>query len=214
MALDKLIIWGGGGHARVVADIARLQEFEIVGFLDDQNPGRAGENFAGGQILGGREQLPILEEQSVRKLLVAIGDCASRLQLSGFAIAAGFELATLVHPQAVVASDVILGVGTVIVAGSVINSGSCIGGCVIVNTMASIDHHCLIADGVHIAPGTHLGGHVSIGERTWIGIGCIIKDRVKIGRNCLIGAGALVLNDVPDNVVAYGSPARVVRDNI
>lgn len=208
-----LVIWGASGHARVVADIVRLdRQFQIIGFLDSVDPGRKGTDFCGAPVLGGEEQLECLHGDNVRHLVVGIGDCQVRLRLAATARRFGFELATVIHPQATVAQDVKIGQGTVVMAGSVVNPGSTIGDNVIVNTSSSVDHDCLIDEGVHIGPGAHLGGGVTIGRGTWVGIGAIIKDKIKIGKNAIIGAGAVVLRDIPDEVVAFGVPAKVIKN--
>ena len=207
-----LVIWGASGHARVVADIVRLSGyFNIVGFLDSIDPGRKGTEFSCATILGGQEQLEQLRRANVRHTILGIGDCPTRLRLAGIVRQAGFELATAIHPNATLAQDVQVGAGTVMMAGSVVNPGSTLGENVIVNTSSSVDHDCVIQNGVHIGPGARLGGGVTVGEGTWVGIGAVIKDRVKIGRDSIIGAGAVVLKDIPDCVVAFGVPAEVIR---
>jgi len=209
---EKLIIWGASGHALVVADAARASgEYEIVGFIDDVHPERSGEAFCGAAILGGREQLDVLPQQGVDKLIMGIGHCQARLELSEFARNKGFRLATVIHPRAYVAMDASVGRGTVILAGAVVNSAARIGENVIINTSASVDHECLIEDGAHIGPGVHLGGRVSVGRGTWIGIGATVIDRASMGAEAVIGAGAVVVNNIPDGVLAYGIPARVVK---
>jgi acetyltransferase EpsM len=211
---EKLIIWGASGHALVVADAARASgDYEIAGFIDDVHPERSGVEFCGATILGGREQLDLLPAQGVNKLIMGIGDCRARLELSEFARGKGFQLVTVIHPRACVAMDASVGRGTVILAGAVVNSATRIGENVIVNTSASVDHECSIEDGVHIGPGVHLGGRVSIGRRTWVGIGATVIDRASIGADVVIGAGAVVVSDnIPDGVLAYGIPARVVKN--
>jgi acetyltransferase EpsM len=196
----------------VVADIIRLRgEYEIIGFIDDVNPASHETIFNGATILGGREQLDKLARAGIKNLICAVGDCESRLRLAALAQSKGFSLATAIHPQAVIASNVLIGPGTAIAAGAVVNPGSIIGENVIINTSASVDHECLISDGAHLGPGVHLGGRVSVGRATWLGIGAIVKDRVRIGAGAMIGAGAVVLEDMPDEIVAYGVPARIVR---
>jgi acetyltransferase EpsM len=208
-----LVIWGASGHARVVADIVRLHgHFHIIGFLDSIDPGRKGTEFSGATILGGQEQLERLHRDNVRHAILGIGDCRARLRLAGIVNQAGFELATATHPNATVAQDVQPGAGTVIMAGAVINPGSIVGENVIINTSSSVDHDCVIEKGAHIGPGAHLAGGVTIGEGAWVGIGAVVKDRVKIGRDSIIGAGAVVLQDIPDGVVAFGMPAKVIRN--
>lgn len=209
----KLVVWGASGHALVVADIIRLRgEYEIVGFLDDVNPERHNTEFCGARVLGGQEQLDVLQRVGVQYLIFGFGNCEARLRLSKLARAKGYDLVTAIHPQTTVAVDVPVGPGTVIAAGGVINPGSRIGENVIVNTCASVDHECIIEDGVHICPGVHLGGRVTVGQAAWVGIGTIIKGGVRIGKRSLVGAGSVVLNDIPDGVVAYGVPAKVMRE--
>ena len=208
----KIIIWGAGGHAMVVADILRCQGgFEIVGFLDDANPARHGQPFFGSTILGGQEKLTSLHEQGITTIILAIGDCAARLKLAAMVKAKGFTLATAIHPQSIIAAGVTIGEGTVIAAGAIVNPAARIGDNVILNTAASVDHECVIEDGAHISPGARLGGAVKIGRGTWIGIGATVIPKVKIGEGSVIGAGAVVLEDIPPHVVAVGVPAKVIR---
>lgn len=207
-----LAIWGASGHALVVADIVRLQgQFEIVGFLDDVNPERHNTVFCGAPILGGAEQLDVLHQVGVKYLIFGFGDCHARLRLSESVRSKGLRLATAIHPRATVADGVVVEAGTVIAAGAVINPGSHIGANVIVNTCASVDHECIIDDGVHVSPGVHLGARVKVGRGTWIGIGATVADRVRIGAGSIIGAGTVVIDDIPEGVIAYGVPAKAVR---
>lgn len=208
----RLLIWGASGHALVVADIVEsLGECEIFGFVDDVNPARAGEAFAGAKVLGGREQLALARAQGIEELVVAVGDCAARLTLSRFAREAGLRLRTLIHPSATVSKSACLGEGTVICAGAVVGAGSRLGASVLVNTCASVDHECVLNDGVHIGPGAHLGGNVRIGRGSLIGLGASVKEKVKVGERCVIGAGAVVLDNVLDGLVVVGVPAKVLQ---
>jgi acetyltransferase EpsM len=104
-----------------------------------------------------------------------------------------------------------LGAGCLVAAQAVINPGAQIGDNVIVNTSASVDHDCVIEGHVHIAPGARLAGEVKIGCETLIGIGACFKPGLSIGRNCVVGAGAVVLRDLPDHSVVAGNPARPLR---
>lgn len=208
--LPGLIVWGASGHARVVADIVRLRgEFEIAGFVDDAHP--EPRQFLGVPVVGGRDQLARLRSNSARHLIVAIGNCGARLKLAQLAEADGFELATAVHPRAIVATDVSVGGGTVIAAGAVVNPGAAVGRNVIINTLASVDHDCVVDDGVHVCPGVRLAGGVTIGRGAWIGIGASVVAGVRVGAGSTVGAGSVVLKDVPEGAVCYGVPARVIR---
>jgi acetyltransferase EpsM len=209
---DRVVIWGASGHALVVADILRLEGREVVGFIDDIAAERRGQSFAGARVLGGRECLDSLRADGVHAIVIAVGDCAARLRLADVVRQHDFELIHAVHPRAVIAAGVALGAGTVVCAGAVVNPGSSIAENVIINTSATVDHECVIADGAHVGPGVHLGGRVRVGRAAWVGIGATVSDRVVIGAESVVGAGAVVLNDVPRRVVAFGVPARVVRD--
>ena len=212
--MDKIVIWGASGHAKVVADIIRLRaQHEIVGFLDSVNPRRQDESFSGGRILGGQEQLMPLRERGVEWLIFGFGNCEARLKLAEVAKSMGFLLATAVHPGAIIAADATVCPGVVVAAGAVINACSLIGENTIINTSSSVDHDCSIGESAHICPGAHLAGQVTVGRGTWVGIGATVIDHVIIGSGSLIGAGAVVVNDIPDHVVAYGNPARIKRQN-
>ncbi len=209
--MTRLVIWGASGHASVVADIVRLSgDYEIAGFLEDGHPSLH-VKFCGSMILGGTEQLDDLRATGLSRLILAIGDCRARMRLADIATNKGFTLATAIHPRATIAAGVCVGAGTVIAAGAVLNPGTRVGSNVIINTSATVDHNCEIADGAHVGPGCHVGGWARIGSETWLGIGAIVRDRIVIGRRTVVGAGAVVVRDLSDDVVAYGVPAKVVR---
>lgn len=208
--MKKIVIWGASGHAIVVADILRLQgEYEVVGYLDNVNPQLHGTILHGAPILGGEEQLEILQSQGVRHIIMGFGNCDVRLALAERVKSMGFNLAIAIHPSAIIAPDAIVKPGTVVAAGAIINPACQIGENVIINTSSSIDHECVIADGAHISPGVHLAGRVTIGRATWVGIGASVIDHISIGSGVIIGAGSVVISHIPDHVVAYGNPAQV-----
>jgi UDP-N-acetylbacillosamine N-acetyltransferase len=208
----NLVIWGASGHAKVVADIIHLtKNYRIVGFLDSLSPQRQGEFFCQASILGGQEQLESLKSAGTQHIILGFGKGQARLDLTELVLEHGFSLATAIHPAAVIAPDVTIAPGTVVAAAAVINPAVQIGSNVIVNTSASVDHDCVIEDGSHICPGVHLAGNVTIGRATWVGIGATVIGGIRVGAGTVIGAGAVVIDDIPDGVVAYGVPAKVVK---
>jgi acetyltransferase-like isoleucine patch superfamily enzyme len=106
-----------------------------------------------------------------------------------------------------------IGIGALINSKVSIAAHTTIGDFVSINRHVSIGHHTHIGDYCSINPGTNIAGNVTIGEGTMIGMGTNILNQVKIGKNTIIGAGSVVTKDIPDNVVAYGSPCKVIRDN-
>jgi len=212
MKKEKLVIWGASGHASVIADIVNLQGvYEIIGFLDDVNIGHHHTEFCGASILGGKEQLPGLFKDGVKTIHLGFGNCPARIELAKLVRAQGFALANAIHPDAVIARNVTLGTGVAIMAGVVINPGVILGDTVIVNTCASVDHDCIIGEGVHVCPGVRLAGSVEIGRGSMIGIGTVVKEKIRIGEFTTVGAGSVVVKDLPAHVTAFGAPARVRR---
>jgi UDP-N-acetylbacillosamine N-acetyltransferase len=209
----KLLLWGAGGHGAVVLDTVLQQGVhEAVGFIDDAYSSELSFHRSGLPIFCGRHHLTRLRDDGVRAIVIAVGDEANRTRLAATAVSAGFELCTIIHPSAVICRDARIGAGTVIFAGAVVQTGCEIGKNVIINTCASVDHDCRIGNGAQLAPRATLGGRVNVGDLSFIGIGATVNNRIKIGRNCVIGAGAVVVRDIPDHRVAYGVPARVVRE--
>jgi sugar O-acyltransferase (sialic acid O-acetyltransferase NeuD family) len=207
----RLFVYGAGGHAKVVAEILRLNGNEVVGFIDNLDSRRKGEAFYGSVLLGGDEALSELLSQGVRCCVVGFGDNRKRLETAKRLSDIGFSFASAVHPNAVCAADVVIGDGTVIASGAVIGPSSSVGRHAIVNTQASIDHDCIVSDGAHLGPGVVVTGAVEVGECAWIGAGAVVADHKRIGENAIVGAGAVVVRDIPEAMVAVGVPARVVR---
>src|SRR5690606_33275850 len=117
----------------------------------------------------------------------------------------------VIHPSAVCSPFSSMGVGNAVLQKAVIQAESVIGNHVIINTGAQVDHHCTIGDFVHIAPGVILCGNVQIGEGTFMGAGSIVIPGKKVGAWSIVGAGSVVIDNIPDNVVAVGNPARVIK---
>ncbi len=209
---SKVIFWGAGGHALVCAEIlAATREHELVGCLvSAQYKASASPTLAEIGVATPRH-LADLRAAGIGGAFVAIGDCPARLRIAETLTQAGFVLISLVHPQAVVSPSATVGPGTVIMPGAIVNAQACIGGNVILNTGCSVDHECQVSDGVHISPGARLAGGVRVGRATWIGLGASVCDRVEIGSHSIVGAGAVVIKQVPDNVVVVGVPSRVIK---
>jgi len=206
----KIVLYGAGGHGRVVADILAMRSgFEVVGFLDDDGA-RRGKAVGSLTVLGGMEQVETMRAGGVTGAIVTIGANAARMSKASEMEAAGLQLCIAIHPAAVVARDAVIGAGTVLMAGAVVNTGARIGRNVIVNTGATIDHDCNLGDGVHVSPGANLAGNVDVGTTAQLGIGCCVIPGIRIGAGCTAGAGAVVVRDIPDGETWAGNPARKI----
>lgn len=206
-----VVIYGAGGHGKVVADILRHQPgVTLAGFIDDCVE-LHGKTIAGYRVLGGFDLLQDKRFDQC-KLVLAIGDNRARRKLSELVGKMGYEFANAIHPSCQLGSDVSVGKGTVMMANVVVNAGSVVGNHAILNTGATVDHDCLVGDFCHISPGVHLAGGVTVEEGVHVGIGASVLPNVRIGRDSVIGAGAAVTEDIPPGVLAVGVPTRVVRD--
>lgn len=198
----KLIIIGASGHGKVVSDIAVLNGYKEIVFLDDDETVKE----CGGHPVMGKSA----EAQSLDGVLfVAVGNAPIRQRL--MELYKDKEQPVLVHPSAVIADGVDIGEGSIVMAGAVINPGVRLGKGVIVNTSSSIDHDCTVGDYSHISVGTHLCGTVNIGASTWIGAGATVSNNVNICGGCIIGVGAVVIKDIDKPGTYVGVPAKQKR---
>lgn len=202
--MTEVVIWGAGGHGKVVYDVVTSAGHEVVAWLDDR--GLETERY-GRPVLETARLDSLMQRHAGLHVVVAVGDNRARTR-----IAAGLTapLLTAVHASAVVHASVRLGAGTIVMPGAVINIDSVVGDNCIVNTGATIDHDCRIGNGVHLAPGTHLAGTVTVLEGAFVGIGASVLPQRSIGAWSMVGAGAVVTRDVPDAATAVGVPARFI----
>ena len=208
--MDVVLI-GAGGHGRVVLDILRTAGVHRpIGFLD-ADPQLTGQEVGGLPVLGQVNLLPKLKVQKVKGAIISIGDNHPRLQYFRKISEGGFEMVNAIHPASSVSQTARLGRNVVVAAGAVICTDVNIQDCVIVNTSSVIDHECQIGRAVHICPSATLAGRVSVGDEAFIGLGCNIIQCLKIGSRATVGAGAVVIDDVPEGATVVGVPARVIK---
>lgn len=199
--MRKLAIIGASGHGRVVADIARKNGYSEIVFLDDD------ENIhecGGYPVIGKSAEAGMIDAD----VIVGIGNASVRRRIQESI--PDEKLIILIHPDAVVAEDIVIGTGTVVMAGTVINPGARIGKGCIINTCSCVVHDCEVGDYVHIAVGSHLCGTVSVGNGTWIGAGATVSNNVSICSNCMIGAGSIVVKNIDLAGTYFGVPARSI----
>jgi sugar O-acyltransferase (sialic acid O-acetyltransferase NeuD family) len=208
--MDKIVVIGGGGHAKVVISILKKCSYEVVGYTDEYDRG----SILGVLYLGKDSVLKEKREESgVSHAVVGIGkiDCSDvRLRIQEEVKRWGLGFPIITSPSASVNEDVVLGEGTVVFDGAVINSGARIGKACIINSNSTVEHDCIIEDDVHIGPGAAVSGGVEIGHHCMIGVGASICHGISIASRSLIGAGATVSRNIQESGTYVGTPARKI----
>jgi sugar O-acyltransferase (sialic acid O-acetyltransferase NeuD family) len=192
-----IIILGAGGYAKVLIETLRLLEREIIGITDPAILNSS--EYVGVNVLGDDSKVFNYVPSQV-ELVNAIGAMPGnnlRRMVSESMEQKGYRFTEVIHPSAVIASDVDICSGAQIMAGVVIQPGVSIGRSCIVNTGVNLDHDCVIHDDCHLAPGVTLSGNVVIGERSHIGTGSLIIQGITIGNDCIIAAGSIIHKDIP-----------------
>ncbi len=206
-----IVLIGAGGHGKVVLDIVQCQkQHRIVGFVDADSS-LHGTRIADVPVLGGINQLMKLRSQKVRGAIVSIGDNRIRQQYAKEAADAGLELISPIHPDATVAATAKIGQNVVVCAGAIVCPDAIIGNGTIVNTGAIVDHECVIGESVHLCPASALAGRVRVDDLAFVGLGARVIQCVSIGARSIVGAGAVVIRDLPPDATAVGVPARIIQ---
>ncbi|MEM7166190.1 MAG: acetyltransferase [Planctomycetota bacterium] len=198
---------GASGHGKVIAEIL-LPQFPQLRVLDS-DPTLVGSSFLDRRVEDEETTLESLDRS--QPFFVSIGEAADRRTVATRWEAHGHQLVTAIHESAVVSPSAQVAPGACVMARAVLQAESRVGRGAIVNTAATIDHDTMLGDFVHIAPGAHLSGNVAVGSDSWIGVGAIVKEGIQIAPRVLVGAGSVVVEDLPENIVAYGNPCRIVR---
>lgn len=212
--MEKIILLGASDHARLIIDtVEKEQRFAILGLLDQNKP--EGAECLGYAVMGKVTDLPaVMAAHGALSGLIAIGDNWVRRQVARLVagIVPEFNYVSTIHPSAQIARNVSIGEGTVVMAAAVINANARVGRHCYVSTKASLDHDSEMEDFASLGPGATIGGNVRIGGGTAIALGANVIHGITIGEHAVIGAGATVVREVPGRVVAYGVPARTVRN--
>ena len=188
---------GAGGHATVVADLARRAGADRVVLWSDDEPDL-------GRFPPGTTHSPLSELDASVEVVLAFGGLEDRARTrERFAAAPQ----ALVDPTATVGTGVRLGTGTVVMARAVLNANARVGDDGILNTGCVIEHDSVLGDNVHISPGAVLTGGVQVGTGAHVGAGAVVLPGVSVGRGAVVGAGAVATRDVPAGATVMGNPA-------
>lgn len=192
-----MYLYGASGHAKVIIDILKSNGIQVEGLIDD--------NPEINELLG--YKVYHNNDKNLSPMIISIGANSIRKSIAD---KINGEYGAAIDKTAIISHTATISEGSVIMQGSIIQADARIGKHCIVNTGASVDHDCIIEDYVHISPHATLCGNVTVEEGTWIGAGAIVKQGVKIGKWVIVGAGSVVINDIPDNVTVVGVPAKII----
>ncbi|WP_161499247.1 NeuD/PglB/VioB family sugar acetyltransferase [Flavipsychrobacter stenotrophus] len=210
---SNIVLFGGGNHLQYSLDIIEREgKYNVVGIIDSVQP--IGAILFGYKVIGRQENLSVLiTEYGFDAGLITVGDNWIRMAIHDAIIEQlpNFRFVNALHPSVIIGNNVQMGTGIIAMAGCIFNPGAKVGDFTFFATGAQIEHDCEIGDYASISAGTILGGHVKIGKFSAVTLNVTVVDRLTIGENTVVGAGSLVTKSLPDNVLAYGMPAKIIR---
>lgn len=214
--MKNIVLFGGGNQAHYTIDIIEKEgKYAIVGIIDSVHD--IGSERFGYKVIGRVSDLPkLVAEYDIYGGLVSIGDNWSRYQVSQQILITipDFTFVNAIHPSVIIGNTTEIGVGIVAMAGCIFNPKAVIGNFTFFATGAQVEHDNIIHEYASISAGSITGGYVTVGRLSAITLGVTVTDRISIGENTVVGAGSLVMRSLPDNVLAYGSPAEVIRNRV
>jgi len=210
----KVVIVGAGGFAREVLwtinDCNKKEKkYNFQGFIDE-NKSLHGKKIAEFPVLGGMEWFSTKSAKNVH-CVIAIGDCTSRKKVVNAIEKIGVQFTTIIHPSVMYSNTIKFGKGTIVQAGCIITVDTKIGNHVHININSTVGHDCIINDFVTINPGVEVNGRTNIEAGAYIGTGVTMKQQINIGKWSIVGAGAALIDDVPDNSLVAGVPGKVKK---
>jgi len=211
--MERIVLFGGGPHCKCCIYIIEQEgKYEIAGITDPYL--EIGSKIYGYPVIGRQEDIiQLISDYHIDAGLVSIGDNWIRNYVVDFIRSEinDFKFINAIHPSADIGTRSELGTGIVISAGCLVDTGCRIGNFCYFGTGGQLGHDSIMDDYSSIVAGSVTGGNIKIGKHTAITLGVTIVDRVEIGSNTVIGSGSLILKDIPDNVMVYGNPAKIVR---
>lgn len=206
-----VVLIGYSGHAYVVCDIFRSQQFNLIGYCENEKKPSDPFDLP---YLGKESSIESLRVLRENNYFIAIGDNHIRQKIYQRLVTQQIqEPANAIHASTIVSGSSVVENGVMIAANVSINALAKIGRGTICNTACIIEHECQIGDFVHIAPGAVLAGNVTVGNVSFVGANAVVKQGITIGKNVTIGAGSVILQDIPDYAVVVGNPGKIIKYN-
>lgn len=208
---SALLLYGAGGHGVAVVNVL-LDDLPalLAGVIDEHAP-QLPSHVLGVPLLGGYEVLPDLLRQGVQRVHVAIGDNHERQERVAQLTAMGFVLTSVISSRSYIGYATNVGDGSFVHAFAQVGAECQIGRGCIIQGHTTVAHGSVLGDYVQMASGVNVAGNCQLDNGVFLGLGAAVLPRVRIGRNAVIGANAVVREDVPDNAVVVGNPGRVIK---
>lgn len=203
--MEKLLIVGAGGHAKVVTDLVlENKQYELVGYIDSD----FSKKYRDICVVGEDADLSKFYEEGVSCVFVALGNNQLRQKIQVKCEKIGYAVVNIISSRAYISPTVEMGKGNVIMNGAILHASTRLGNGCIINTNASVDHDCVIGDYTHVAPGVAISGFTHVGRECCLGTGSRIIDRIVVGDRVTLGAGGVIINNVENDTIVVGVPAK------
>ncbi len=208
--MKKLIVYGAGEFGSLIANVLSYHDdLEIAAYGDD-NPQKTTDNIDGTPVFGKKDLLNFAEQNNIKLAITAIGNNTVRAEKFNLLKNTGFQMISIVHPQALIDTKVSYGDNVIIEMGTAIHTHSKIGNNVFLGGDALIGHHNVIGDHVLVGGNVSFGGSVVVEDYVSLGVGASIKPGIRLGKGSVIGVGAAVIKDVEPGATVVGVPARPI----
>ena len=208
--MKRLLIWGASDQAVVTLDCAQAMQMygqiDLMGITTQKI-----RLFAQHRVMMEENVIHAKLFHAYDEVIVATGDNRLRQIRLQILEEYGIPIATIIHPSAIISPTAQVNCGSTILANAVIHTLARIGTGCIINTGAIVEHDCVVKDFVNISPNCAMAGHCSVESRAFLGIGSTLSPAVTIGEDAVIGAGAVVLTDIPAHATAVGVPAKIIK---
>ncbi len=211
--MKRIALIGCGAQAKYASEIFQvLAGHKVTHVLAPENIQTIDwlNAYSGIHISGYAGVADLIANNEIDAALVCIANAQEKARIFNTYVQGKTEALSAIHPRAVIASSAKIGQGCLINAGAVIQPLARVGNGVMIHANVIVEHDCQIGDWANLAPGCQLAGWVQVGQGSTVFTGASVIPTKKIGKNSIVGAGAAVLEDIPDNSVAVGVPAKII----